>query len=173
MKSRIEGWPRLWLAVALPGPPFPRGPHGTCFSWERPGENSRDPVAKHRIGIMEVREKNGKSGFCVCLAPLPEVAQGPSVKMSALSQTLAAAQLPCGLGPSSVSSSLGFPSPLGKEQGEADCSPKRDSQWQVCYVQCCAELEQAGDRACEKTHKSHATPYLHCNLTEATGVRRV
>lgn len=88
MKSCIEGWPRLWLGVALPGPPSPRGPHGTCFSWERPGENSRDPVAKHRIGIMEVRKENGKSGFCVRLVPLPEVAQSPNVKVSALSQTL-------------------------------------------------------------------------------------
>lgn len=88
MESGIEGPLRLWLGVALPGPPSPRGPHGTCFSWERPEENSRGPVAKHRIGIMEVRKEDGKPGFCVRLAPLPEVVQGPSVKVSALSQIL-------------------------------------------------------------------------------------
>lgn len=60
-------------------------------------------MAKHRIRIMDVRKEDGKSGFCVSLAPLPEVVQGPSVlKCQLFLRLFAEAQLPCGLGPSSV-----------------------------------------------------------------------
>ena len=64
LESSSGGWSRLWQGgVALPGPHSPRGPYGTCFSWERSGENSRGPVAKHRNGIMEGKKEDGDYWF--------------------------------------------------------------------------------------------------------------
>lgn len=56
-------------------------------------------ATKHRIGIMEVKKHDGNfSAFCVPLTPLPAVAQGPSVKVSALSQTLSSSSAPMWFG---------------------------------------------------------------------------
>ena len=40
----------------------------------------------------------GTTGFCVLLTPLPEVAQGPSVKASAISQALSSSLTPLWFG---------------------------------------------------------------------------
>ena len=53
-------------------------------------------------------------------APPPEMAQAARVEVSALSQTLFSARLPCSLRPSSVLGGLCFPPPSAEEQGEVD-----------------------------------------------------
>lgn len=124
---------------------------------------------------MRVREGNGDLQLLGALGHLrPRWHRVPLSKCQLFLKLFPPAQLACGLGLSTVYSSLCFPPPSTREQGEVGPAHRgvaasgksvgTSTKWRL----------DADDGACAKTHEClPPSAHLHCNFREASGVGRV
>lgn len=137
------------------------------------GENPRGLATKYRIRIIEVREKD--RDFRLLCAPGHlhlKWHRVPVSKHQLFLRLFPPAQLPCGLGPSNVYSSLCFPPPSAREQGEVGPAHPGAAANGKSDGPSAKQGLDGGDGECVKTRES--LPYsahLPCNLEKHLGWR--